>query len=196
MAVKDFKASQIRTNQIIASGSVPGKPSILIASASSPGVDFEGSGISNATLMGSVGTDVFMFVSGSKNTKTDVTVFGGDVVISGTMYAETVVMEVDETVSGSFSVSGSLAVSGSSTLRKGLTVNAAQGVTDEHDFTVFADDKKAIFVDATGDAAGSIALLTNHGTSETITITNTLGTTDGSDDEGAIELSARADTEY
>ena len=40
--------------------------------------------------------------------------------------------------------------------------------------------------------AGAIALATDKGSSETITVTNTQGTTDGSDDAGAIELSAAA----
>ena len=42
------------------------------------------------------------------------------------------------------------------------------------------------------DAASAISLTANIGTSETIVITNTQGTTDGSDDAGAIELSAAA----
>ena len=40
------------------------------------------------------------------------------------------------------------------------------------------------------DAASAISLTANIGTSETIVVTNTQGTTDGSDDAGAIELSA------
>jgi len=42
------------------------------------------------------------------------------------------------------------------------------------------------------DAASAISLTANVGTSETIVITNTKGITDGSDDAGAIELSAAA----
>ena len=78
---KDFKASQIRTTQIIASSSHSGKPSIIIASASSPGVDFLGGGIKNATLMNKVGSDVFLFVSGSKGGSTP-----ARTLVSGTLY--------------------------------------------------------------------------------------------------------------
>ena len=42
------------------------------------------------------------------------------------------------------------------------------------------------------DAASAISLTANIGSSETIVVTNTQGTTDGSDDAGAIELSAAA----
>jgi hypothetical protein len=85
---KDFKASQVRTTQIIASGSTSGKPSLVILSSSSPGVNFDGSGISS--IPSAVGNDVFIFVSGStasKNTTVQgVTLFGGDIMISGTAY--------------------------------------------------------------------------------------------------------------
>lgn len=88
---KDFKASQVRTTQIIASGSEAGKPALMIVSASSPGVNFDGGGINNSTTLAGVGKDVFVFVSGSKSSKNSatvqgVTVFGGDIVVSGTAY--------------------------------------------------------------------------------------------------------------
>lgn len=86
---KDFKAAQLRTSQIIASGSKSGTPSLIIASASSPSVNFDGGG-NNTTVLASVGKDVFVFISGSKNsfgtTTQGVTLFGGDIVISGTAY--------------------------------------------------------------------------------------------------------------
>jgi len=120
---KDFRAGQIRTTQIIASGSTASTPSLLIASASSPGMDYDGSGIENATLMANVGTDVFVFVSGSKNTREAVTLFGGDIVVSGTMYVDRQVVEVDGSVTGSLLVSGSLIVSQSAVIYEGLVVN-------------------------------------------------------------------------
>jgi Trm5-related predicted tRNA methylase len=114
---KDFRASQVRTTQIIASGSDAGKPSILIVSASDA-AGYDGGAMDSSTLLGKVGTDVFMFVSGSdvKNSTSvrGVTVFGGDVVFSGTLYdgsgntlagggapasAKYVVMEADGTLS-------------------------------------------------------------------------------------------------
>jgi hypothetical protein len=98
---KDFRAGQIRTTQIIASGSTLNKPSLLIASASSIGVDFDGSGIDDTDLLHKVGLDVFLFVSGasgSAGTETQgTTLFGGDVVVSGTAFV---------TVSGSASPAG------------------------------------------------------------------------------------------
>jgi len=87
---KDFRAGQIRTTQLIASGSTLNMPSLLVASASSPGVDFDGSGIDNAVLLANVGQDVFVFVSGtsgSQGTQTPgVTLFGGDIFVSGNIF--------------------------------------------------------------------------------------------------------------
>ena len=86
---KDFRASQVRTTQIIASGSDANKPSILIVSASDA-AGYDGSAMESTTLLGKVGPDVFMFVSGSdvkdSTNIRGVTVFGGDVVFSGTLY--------------------------------------------------------------------------------------------------------------
>ena len=193
---KDFRAGQVRTTQIIGSGSDPNKPSILIVSASdSP--SFNGEAMDSSALLTSVGSDVFMFVTGSKSHShgsglQGVTLFGGDVVISGTMFAEHLIAEVEATTTGSLSVSGSLVVSQSATIYEGLSVNESRETGAENDFSVYASTTKALFVDATGNAAGAIALVTDKGSSETITVTNTQGTTDGSDDAGAIELSAAA----
>lgn len=79
----------------------------------------------------STASDVFFFVSGSKGsrhstTNKGVSVFGGDLVISGTLYAERQVIEVDEAVTGSLLVSGSLSVSQSAEIQKGLTVNTSK----------------------------------------------------------------------
>ena len=136
MSVKDFKASQLRTNKIIASGSKlkAGVPSLMIYSASHRGdsVGFDG-GIpdyddDDFTLLKNVGTDVFFFVSGSKthadkpsapgspaHRRKDVTLFGGDIVVSGTLFAEQMVAEVNRFTSGSFMISGSMFVSGAAT---------------------------------------------------------------------------------
>jgi hypothetical protein len=122
MSVKDFKASQIRTSKIVVSGSESNKPALLIYSASSA-TDFAG-GIQRTganAMLKDVGTDVFMFVSGSKSDKhaagkglvrENITLFGGDIVISGTMFAENFVAEVDMTTTGSVQISGSLFLSG------------------------------------------------------------------------------------
>jgi len=146
---KDFRSGQIRTTQIIASGSTASTPSLLIASASSPGMDYDGSGIENATLMANVGTDVFVFVSGtsgSLGTSTPgTTLFGGDVCISGVLevgggtvvaaggsdtqiqYNNGGILAGDSGLvydNGSFrlSVSGNLDVTGSAVIATDLTV--------------------------------------------------------------------------
>ena len=111
----DFKGTQLRTNQIIASRSSGGgiRPSLIIMSASSPGVLTPGDGTyTSSTLLAGVGSDVWMFVSGAAHDKgvKGVVLMGGDLVVSGTLYAEKQVIEVDETVTGSLSVSGSLFV--------------------------------------------------------------------------------------
>ena len=80
---KDFKASQIRTSALVGSGTQGGKPGILVYSASDAS-NFEGS--YQTDMLTNVGTDVFFFVSGSKNSRTGISLFGGDVVVSGTLY--------------------------------------------------------------------------------------------------------------
>ena len=73
----------------------------------------------------SVGADVFFFVSGtagSRNTSnTGSAVFGGDVIVSGTFYAEKIVAEIDATSTGSLSISGSAYI------QQGLLVSGAHG---------------------------------------------------------------------
>jgi len=66
-------------------------------------------------MLTDVGTDVFMFVSGVSsyrassgawvNTRSNITLFGGDVVVSGTLWADRTVIEVDGDVTGSLLVS-------------------------------------------------------------------------------------------
>ncbi len=94
--------------------------------------------------------DVNFFVSGSRGAKAmkggkptngdcGVALFGGDVVISGTLYAEKQVIEVD------ISQSGSLYVSGSAEIGGGLVVNEHGGSDDveirsKHQATFFKAD--------------------------------------------------------
>ena len=92
---KDFRIKQLRTSQIIVSGSdVPAKPSALIYSASAAtNVD----GGMHADLLTGVGEDVWFFVSGSRagsQGRSEAVLFGGDVVVSGTLYAEKQVTEI------------------------------------------------------------------------------------------------------
>ncbi len=82
----DFRASQIRTNKLITSGSTQTNAALLIYPFSSA-LNQSGSINTSMFATGSIGQDVFIFVSGainSTNTTTQgVTVFGGDVKISG-----------------------------------------------------------------------------------------------------------------
>lgn len=81
-----FKAQKIRTSAIIGSGSFVGsRPSILIYSASV--ADASGD-LTDTGVYSKVGRDAFLFVSGTVGGKgtTGVSAFGGDVVISGTIY--------------------------------------------------------------------------------------------------------------
>ena len=73
----DFRANQVRLNRIISSGSIP-----IIIYASSSATNLQG-----GKNFPDPGSDVFLFVSGSSTAKT---VFGGDVVISGSLTASIV----------------------------------------------------------------------------------------------------------
>lgn len=84
-----FKTNQIVTSIIVASGASGNSSRLMIVDSTSM------SGTSGAVnslsfLTTSVGNDVFLYVSGSKNTRGNssngVTVLAGDVVISGTLY--------------------------------------------------------------------------------------------------------------
>lgn len=106
---RDFLSDQIRAKNLIGSGS-SSNPKLTIY-ADTDATDNEG-GIPGSMLT-NVGDDVFLFVSGTIDGKADalsksVTLFGGDVVISGTLYAENQVIEVDALQTGSLSVSGSI----------------------------------------------------------------------------------------
>lgn len=75
---RDFLASQIRTNQIIASRSFSSDPSLLIISASNA------DGLGSITPAFSAGSDTFLFVSGSRSSDAFV-VLGGSAKISGSL---------------------------------------------------------------------------------------------------------------
>ena len=66
-----------------------------------------------------LGSDTALFISGAIGSKNSlnvgVSVFGGDLVVSGTLYAERQVIEVDEVASGHLLVSGNLEVQDSIT---------------------------------------------------------------------------------
>lgn len=86
---KDFLSSQIKTTKIIGSGE--GTLPKLTFYADSDSTDSIG-GIPESVLQ-NVGQDTFLFVSGSicgkkNNIPKSVSTFGGDVVISGSLYVE------------------------------------------------------------------------------------------------------------
>lgn len=108
---KDFKAGQIKTTKIIASKSNSSNASILIYSESHASNQ---SGGHSTAMMTNVGTDVFLFVSGNighKGARDHVTLFGGDIVVSGTFFAEKMVAEVTNATTSSLFVSGALFLS-------------------------------------------------------------------------------------
>ena len=122
---KDFRASQIETSKIIASGNMstvrdgtsdPVAQNLGIAIYSGSVATNREGGVP-AKMFDDVGSDVFLFISGSKITtnedarsRREVSLFGGDVVISGTLFAERQVIEVDGVVDGDMIVTGSLLV--------------------------------------------------------------------------------------
>lgn len=77
------------------------------------------------------GSDIFFYVSGSQGGRGvgGVSVFGGDVVVSGTLYAERQVIEVDEVANSSLYVSGNLIVSESAEFKSELIVTGAAAPT-------------------------------------------------------------------
>lgn len=84
----DFRAEQVRTNKLIASGSTGTNALLLIYPVSADGTPANQGNINSAVFNTSfIGQDVFLYVSGAKNTVgTSVkgaSVFGGDVVVSG-----------------------------------------------------------------------------------------------------------------
>jgi hypothetical protein len=84
----DFKANQIRTSQLIVTGAKSDTPALIVYGSGSS-TNFTGAYLN--TLLSSVGTDAFIFVSGTIGSKgiaksVGTAVVGGDVVISGTLY--------------------------------------------------------------------------------------------------------------
>lgn len=150
---KDFRATQIETTKIILSGGIGSKGiGGLVYSGS---VATNRSGGIPLSMLSDVGTDVFLFVSGTKSNtdfnRTDVTLFGGDVVISGTLYAERQVIEVDSVADGDFFVTGNFYV------RPDVDSNPSFSVVN-------ASNESLIHVDST---VGSIILNKDTATVET-----------------------------
>ena len=162
---KDFTARQIRTSQLIASGGIAGTRAGLVVYSASIASDMRGGYTKDINLFSGVGDDVYFFVSGSKDSKVarggeangdaGVTLFGGDVVFSGTMYADKMVVEVDLNSTGSVAVSGSLFVSRSIYVNEGAHFNISSEGDSENDFRIeSATNDHMFFVDSSEDKIG------------------------------------------
>lgn len=85
----DFRASQIQTKQIIASGSTGTGAKLLVYGIGSQDTGSPNSGLINpsAFATSSIGTDIFLYVSGTVTASSSpaVSVFGGDLYVSGTL---------------------------------------------------------------------------------------------------------------
>lgn len=83
MSALDFRATQIQTNQVIASGSNGTGASLVVY-----GIAGEAPGNAGVIAFntGSIGTDIFFYVSGGLGTNRTVT--GGDLVVSGGLLAK------------------------------------------------------------------------------------------------------------
>ena len=133
MATKDFRASQLETSKIIGTGSIAGTTVGIAIYSGSIASNRAGGVVAphNTKMFESVGTDVFLFVSGTKsnddNNRVNATLFGGDVVISGTLYAERQVIEVDSVADGDFFVTGSMFVEPDSNSTKSVAFRNAAG---------------------------------------------------------------------
>jgi cytoskeletal protein CcmA (bactofilin family) len=91
MVAQDFRAKQLQANKIIASGSSGTPAKLLIYPESSEDKSNPNVGAINPSAFntGSIGADVFMFVSGGSGQRgtsnPTISLFGGDVHISGTL---------------------------------------------------------------------------------------------------------------
>lgn len=84
----DFRASQLQTNKIISSGSTGTGAKLLIYDVTASTSSFPNSGIIDTLIFdtGSIGTDVFLFVSGGVETGSyGMSVFGGTILSSGSL---------------------------------------------------------------------------------------------------------------
>ena len=156
MSTRDFRAQQLETSKIIASGNLAaGKPLGLVIYSGSVATNRIG-GVSDSAMLTDVGTDVFLFISGSHKskdagnfTRTEATLFGGDVVISGTLYAERQVIEVDSVADGDLIVTGNLYVEPDTNSTTSVAFRNAAGVTI---FNVDSTNKRVGIGDTSPDA--------------------------------------------
>ena len=154
---KDFRAQRLRTTTIVGSGSSSwSRPNLgLLIYSGSQASNWKG-GRKDTNMLSGVGTDVWMVVSGSRNLsavnnsqKADGSsvLFLGDVVVSGTLWAERSVIEVDDTVQGNFRAPN----------------NIIGGFGDGND-AVFLLDRTTTTAGANGPGTVSFKVVENDGT--------------------------------
>ena len=126
---KNFRADQLEVQQIILSGGINSpnggeRLGAMIYSGSNPPTSNREGGRNRPILVG-VGKDVMLFVSGNLGGKDQdfgsVTLFGGDVVVSGTMYMEQLVTEVSRSFYNEQHVSGTILLSNHATAAPKVT---------------------------------------------------------------------------
>lgn len=183
MATKDFRASQIETSKIIGTGSISGTTVGIAIYSGSVASNRQG-GTTDSAMFNNVGSDVFLFVSGAINkdntgtegTKENVVLFGGDVVVSGTLYAERQVIEVDSTVPGNFYVTGNMYVEPDSDSTSAVTFSNAAGTAI---FNVDSTNKRIgigdtgpdALLDIQGEAASGVpSLKIDHDDADVVAI--------------------------
>jgi cytoskeletal protein CcmA (bactofilin family) len=153
---KDFRASQIETSKLILTGGIAS--STIGAAIYSGSVATNREGGIPATMLNDVGSDVFLFVSGTKSnndfTRSDVTLFGGDIVVSGTLYAERQVIEVDGQVDGDLIVTGNFYVKPDANSTKSVEFRNA---ANQSMVTVDTSNKKVSIFSGDGSGAADVA---------------------------------------
>jgi len=118
---RDFLTNRTRTKAIIGSGNGAGNvptPKLIIygdtSASGNEGLLQSGfKSVLESTSPVNVGDDVFMYVSGAidgkaNNTANSVSVFGGDLVVSGTLYAEKQIIDVVGNVTSELNVDGTI----------------------------------------------------------------------------------------
>ena len=90
---RDFLSTQIKTGKIIGSNSNESQPKLIVYSDEFAEDKVGGFKTALSNRIASIGTETFIYIDGvpgskKANTPNSVTVFGGDVVIKGDLYAE------------------------------------------------------------------------------------------------------------
>lgn len=114
MSTRDFLATRIRTESIIGSGSTQ---KLVVYSSDNATDNIGGKSTALQNRISSLGSEVYLYIDGivngkENNTSNSVAVFGGDVVITGKLYADTFISTVDSTSMWESDIDGNLTMSG------------------------------------------------------------------------------------